>query len=252
MSLGSRDCRILLAVIESLYAARTPRELHRSTREGLASLVPGDCYDLVLLGDSLPDGEEFLAKPGTYTDAEIAYMLANAEKHPLVQAFLRGVPGTLCISQLISHREWRSSAFFAESGYQRLGLRHELAALIPSVSETSMAAFSIARTGRDFSPRDLAIIDQLRPHLGRAWKQALSRTRQSSPALTRKLFPQLSEREAEVLFLITEGKQNREIADILERSLNTVQEHVENLVRKLGLENRHSAAVYALRAMMAR
>jgi len=60
----------------------------------------------------------------------------------------------------------------------------------------------------------------------------------------------LIDREAEVLLWITEGKQNREIAEILERHLTTVQEHVENIVRKLGLENRHPTAVFALRALM--
>jgi DNA-binding NarL/FixJ family response regulator len=48
---------------------------------------------------------------------------------------------------------------------------------------------------------------------------------------------------------MTEGKQNPEIAIILGLSLGTVQEHVGNLVRKLGQENRHAATVFALRSI---
>ena len=50
---------------------------------------------------------------------------------------------------------------------------------------------------------------------------------------------------------MTEGKQNREIATILGRSLQTVQEHVGNLLRKLDQENRHAATVFALRLQQA-
>lgn len=59
----------------------------------------------------------------------------------------------------------------------------------------------------------------------------------------------LTVREADVLFWMTEGKQNPEIAIILGLSLGTVQEHVGNLVRKLGQENRHAATVHALRSL---
>jgi len=59
----------------------------------------------------------------------------------------------------------------------------------------------------------------------------------------------LTMREADVLFWMTEGKQNREIATILGRSLSTVQEHVANILTKLGQENRHAATVFALRSL---
>lgn len=56
----------------------------------------------------------------------------------------------------------------------------------------------------------------------------------------------LSKREAEVLWWVSNGKVNKEIAMILGVSFRTVQKHVENLLRKLDLENRHAAAVYAI------
>ena len=249
MGFGLRDYQMLLKVIENLCSARTPGEVQQATLEGLAGVVPGDCYDLVLFGSSQPENDAFFAKPGTYTEDEMRYMLENAGKHPLASAFLQGDPGAISISQFVSSRQWQNSKFYRESGYQRLGLKHELAALVPDVTHTSIAAVSVLRS-RDFSERDREILNHLRSHLGRAWKRTLVAKPIPSPVRIRQIFPVLSDREAEVLFWITEGKQNREIADILQRSLTTVQEHVENIIRKLGMENRHATAVFALRALI--
>ncbi len=249
MSLSSRDCRLLLTVIDNLYASRTSAEFLQATREGLASLVTGDCFDFVLFGSSLPEEDAFFAKPGTYTEEEMRYMLENVSQHPLARAFFEGDPGAICISQMMSPSAWHNSRFYRESGYQRLGLRHEMAALIPDVTKTSFAAVSILR-GRDFSARDREVLNRLRFHFGRAWRLTAFGRHEPSAGLVRRLFSCLGEREAEVLFWMTEGKQNREIAEILERSLNTVQEHVENINRKLGAENRNMAVVMALRALL--
>jgi ATP/maltotriose-dependent transcriptional regulator MalT len=57
----------------------------------------------------------------------------------------------------------------------------------------------------------------------------------------------LSQREVEVLRLLAAGKSNREIADTLYISLNTVATHVRNILAKTGAANRTEAAAYALR-----
>jgi DNA-binding NarL/FixJ family response regulator len=57
----------------------------------------------------------------------------------------------------------------------------------------------------------------------------------------------LSQREVEVLRLLAAGKSNREIADVLCISLNTVATHVRSILTKTGTANRTEAAAYALR-----
>lgn len=57
----------------------------------------------------------------------------------------------------------------------------------------------------------------------------------------------LTARETQVLRLIAMGLANQEIADALEISIETVKEHVQNLLRKLGVGDRTQAAVWALR-----
>jgi len=57
----------------------------------------------------------------------------------------------------------------------------------------------------------------------------------------------LTDREQEVLQLIADGMNNREIADKLVISEKTVKTHVSNILNKLHLDDRTQAAIYALR-----
>ncbi len=59
----------------------------------------------------------------------------------------------------------------------------------------------------------------------------------------------LTEREAEVLTWITNGKSNKEIAAILDMSPRTVNKHLDRIFGKLGVENRTAAAVLSLKKL---
>jgi DNA-binding response OmpR family regulator len=56
-------------------------------------------------------------------------------------------------------------------------------------------------------------------------------------------------REAEVLLWVSRGKSNRDIAEILGLSSRTVNKHLEQMFKKLGVENRASATSLALRTL---
>jgi two-component system NarL family response regulator len=60
--------------------------------------------------------------------------------------------------------------------------------------------------------------------------------------------PTLTKRELEVLSQVAEGGSNREIAQVLGISENTVKNHVRNILEKLHLHSRMEAVVYAVRA----
>lgn len=57
----------------------------------------------------------------------------------------------------------------------------------------------------------------------------------------------LTEREAEVLQLVAQGLENRQIADRLVLSDATVRTHISTILSKLHLANRVQATLYALR-----
>ena len=57
----------------------------------------------------------------------------------------------------------------------------------------------------------------------------------------------LTDRERQVLSLIAEGRNNREIGETLFISEKTVKTHVSNILNKLHLDDRTQAAIYALR-----
>jgi len=64
------------------------------------------------------------------------------------------------------------------------------------------------------------------------------------------LYQPLSERELEVLRLLSTGLRNRDIATILFIAESTVKTHVEHIIQKLGVSDRVQAAVWAARRGM--
>ena len=67
----------------------------------------------------------------------------------------------------------------------------------------------------------------------------------SRTSIPQKLFPELTEREREILVLIARGESNAAIADQLTISLKTVRNHVSNIYNKLQVADRAQAAIRA-------
>lgn len=62
---------------------------------------------------------------------------------------------------------------------------------------------------------------------------------------------QLTRREGEVIVKMVEGLTNKQIAQSLEISYETVKEHVQHVLRKVGVTDRTQAAVWAVRQGLA-
>lgn len=77
-------------------------------------------------------------------------------------------------------------------------------------------------------------------------QKVLSEIRQPAPGDQPTTDP-LTERELQVLKLVSQGKSNKEIAIELNISLHTVRTHVNRILNKLHLANRVQATLYALR-----
>ena len=67
----------------------------------------------------------------------------------------------------------------------------------------------------------------------------------SRTSIPQELFPELTEREREILVLISRGQSNAAIAEQLTISLKTVRNHVSNIYNKLQVADRAQAALRA-------
>jgi DNA-binding NarL/FixJ family response regulator len=67
----------------------------------------------------------------------------------------------------------------------------------------------------------------------------------AAPRQVNPVFPELTERELELLRLIAQGRTNQEIADALVLSLKTVRNHVSNICGKLQVADRAQAVIRA-------
>jgi DNA-binding NarL/FixJ family response regulator len=85
-------------------------------------------------------------------------------------------------------------------------------------------------------------------HLNPAVARRLMNSLNSRP---RDSAEELTEREREILRLVAAGKANKEIAAELAISERTARTHVSNILRKLGLESRTQAALWAVREGLA-
>jgi NarL family two-component system response regulator LiaR len=126
--------------------------------------------------------------------------------------------------------------------------------VLTSFSEDEQVFNSIKAGAQGYLMKDV-----LPQELARAIRTVHRGEAQLDPEIARKLMhefsnPQpakpkhdLTERELEVLSLISQGKSNKDISEELVLSEKTVKTHVSNILQKLHLSDRTQAAVYALR-----
>jgi NarL family two-component system response regulator LiaR len=86
----------------------------------------------------------------------------------------------------------------------------------------------------------------LHPRIARKLMQELARPPEQPPTTD-----PLTEREIEVLRLVAQGKNNRDIAEELTITEGTVRVHVSSILGKLHLASRTQATLYALREGLA-
>jgi DNA-binding NarL/FixJ family response regulator len=69
----------------------------------------------------------------------------------------------------------------------------------------------------------------------------------ATPRLASDVDVPLTKRESEVLKQLAKGSTNKQIADELDISYETVKEHVQHILRKIGVTDRTQAAVWSVR-----
>ncbi len=145
-----------------------------------------------------------------------------------------------------------------------------VAVVMLSMHESDEAAFNALRAGaaayrsKDIKPAALAdilrrvargeyVINDVLTEEPRVASRILSQFRSLPEVqmvaedLGLQIFTPLSEREIEVLERIAAGSSNKAIADELGISTQTVKNHISSILRKLSLNDRTQAVIFALR-----
>ncbi len=133
-----------------------------------------------------------------------------------------------------------------------------------TVSEEDRDLFAAVKAGafgyllKDMEPQQLFdLLEGVRrgeaPIAGAMATKILREFKQSNPAPTPsvELANGLTARETEVLKLVAQGGTNREIAQVLSITENTVKMHLHNILDKLHLQNRIQATAFAVRQGLA-
>lgn len=240
-ALASRDLRAALEFVETAWALAGRRAFPPETLAALNELIP--CDDL---GYSDLDRvrRRVLDYVGTDDegdgDGDHEPFWRIVDEHPLCrhhQAYTDF--SAIRLSDVISRPRLVNSRIYAE-WFRPLGIEAQLEVGITS-SRTRTRNFVLDRAHGDFSLRDRAILELVRPHLGRIHE--MTELRRAAGTCQPDDLDRLTAREAEILELVAAGLTNAAIAERLWVSPGTVKKHLENVYAKLGVANRAAAVV---------
>jgi DNA-binding NarL/FixJ family response regulator len=200
---------------------------HPVFRDGLRALI-GSLPDMVLLSEATTGGEA-IALAETLQPDVILMDLRMPE--------VNGIAATRRILQVSPHIGVLVVTMFEDDdsvfAAMRAGARGYL--LKGAAQEEILRAIRAVASGE-------AIFS---PEIARRMMRYFAASRASGPA---DAFPELTEREREVLTLIARGRSNAEIGDQLVLSPKTVRNHISNIFAKLQVADRSQAIVRAREA----
>jgi DNA-binding CsgD family transcriptional regulator len=247
MRLSPIDLDALNRTILELYAFRD-RDAFRAVAPGLfMKIIPADYFHVYEFGVNPTSGKATIS--GSWESAPLDdpdFMRraeAHAIDHPFTTHSLRtDGPTALKLSDFFSLRELHGSRLYSEV-YRPSSVDRMVA--IGSVGPSGMTTLNYARRcrSRDFTERDRLMLNLLKPHFDQARHNAeLATARRAAGGQPMEAYA-LTPRETEVARWLAGGKTNVEIARILASSSRTIEKHVASILRKLGVENRTTAAL---------
>lgn len=164
-----------------------------------------------------------------------------ARQNPLVVHGERTGDGSpVMFSDFLTERELRAREIYSDL-YRPLGIEHQLACSL--TNQPSVVGIALSRSKRNFTERDRAVLELLRPHLAAAFRRVSVGARMASTIDRAERFAALTPREREVAVLVADGMSNAEIAAALTVSGKTVNAHLERIYRKLGVHRRTQLAL---------
>lgn len=131
--------------------------------------------------------------------------------------------------------------------YRPMGLADHCFMHVPTgLNEVVFVGF--LRDGRPFDRSEKELLHLIQPHLANGRKLAFAVTASEDTPVTPDLFAGagFTPRESDVLYWLTRGKTNEEIAKLLRMRPDSVSRHLQTVYEKMGVEHRVSATIRAL------
>jgi len=143
----------------------------------------------------------------------------------------------ITIDDVRTHPDFKNKKLAIEEGWVSAIV---VPLITPGEPGRALGSFSLyASHLRDFSDWDKKLLTVLANHAAIAIQNA------QDVAQLKQAY-NLSEREREVLALLIDGRTNKEIAEALTVSVNTVKKHVQSIFTKLNVDSRAAAVAKAL------
>ena len=154
-----------------------------------------------------------------------------------------GQPGTADVALFDTFAGRRQTLARAAEMVSSESVRHVVLYTWDAAPEFVKAAYAIGMSGLVFKTRSA---DVLVDSLERIVKGEKVGFEEGMAPRAGSRIVELSDRESEVLALITQGKSNAEIAALCYLSINTVKSYVRSVYRKIGVESRTQAVLWGV------
>ncbi|HSK80858.1 MAG TPA: LuxR C-terminal-related transcriptional regulator [Thermoanaerobaculia bacterium] len=170
--LSAKDLRAALDFVGEAHSFEDLDSFRNGILPGLERLIPSD---LVGYNEVYSSSEPALVitHPEPMLEFASETLARLAHQHPLVLMQVNGDNRTYKISDFLSRRQFHSLELYHEL-YRRIGAEDQIAFGLPGPVVIGIA---MNRGRRDFSERDRAMLDLMRPHLARAHGRILERMR---------------------------------------------------------------------------
>ena len=171
----------------------------------------------------------------------------NVGQHPVITHHRETGDGSAhAISDFLTEEEFHATDLYGEV-YERMGAEDQLSFILPSPPDM-VVGIAMNRATRGFSESERELVELVRPHLNQAFRDAQLREKADPLSAARLAGLGLTEREAEVMRLLVDGRSASEIAEELTISVHTSRNHIAHVYEKLGVSNRAAAVAAVLRA----
>ena len=245
-TLSARELEHYLFVVESSLQVRKSHQFFLWAQGQLQSLLPHEI--LFCVHGDLQRRDYTVARYTSAPFPDEQFAEIRHPEHGLVAKVIQAWK-----------KNWEEPCLFHQNGQLGLypqvellmaeyGLRNLACHGTRSVNGGANSCFIFARLPQSPGPRQCYLLELLLPHLHAAFVRTMIDERRE---LRTPLAPHaLTTREIEILRWVSEGKSNHQIGDTLSISPLTVKNHIQNILKKLEVQNRAQAVSRAIAARL--